>query len=102
MRRIEADSGTLMNQAPATVRLYIREVASDLDEQFGAGYAMKNPALVGQLVAACAADLHTASTLAGLETLADAIETVADALTSVATALEPIVECREEPEPTSG
>ena len=46
----------LMQQAPMTVEVYLHEVIKMIDNEFGEGFAKKNPSLVSSLVDACVAD----------------------------------------------
>lgn len=49
-----------MRQAPMTVEVYFNNVVKMLDQEFGKGYALNNPQLIGMLVNACAQDYHSA------------------------------------------
>lgn len=71
MRRIFADSKTLMDQGPMTADTYMREAIKCIDERFGEGFARENPSLVGQFILASALDF-TGSIVAGaLEDLSE-------------------------------
>lgn len=50
----------LLLQAHITIESYTAAAKRILDQTFAPGYAMKNPALVGQLVQAMTADFDTA------------------------------------------
>lgn len=58
---------TLMRQAPITIAEYLSHAVKHIDEQFGDGYAKKNPELVGAFIQASALDFHTAITVKAAE-----------------------------------
>jgi hypothetical protein len=43
---ITASNGTIMRQAQATADIYMRAAVKDIDEEFGEGFARKNPELI--------------------------------------------------------
>jgi len=45
-----------MNQAPMTVQGFFYKAISIIDKEFGAGYAAKNPELLGAFITACSID----------------------------------------------
>lgn len=67
MKRIEADSLTLLKQAPMTVEEYLDAAVRDLDGRFGEGYAKANPGLVGAYIHACALDFGAAVIAGAIE-----------------------------------
>lgn len=65
---IAADSETLLKQAPWTARDYLMHAIHDIDEQFGEGYAKRNPELVGRYMQTCALDFGAAIIARAIET----------------------------------
>jgi hypothetical protein len=57
---IGASYDDLQRQAPLTANIYLRSAVDCLDEQFGDGYAAKNPYLVGAIITAATQDFCTA------------------------------------------
>lgn len=57
---ITANAQTLMNQAPATVDVYLTEAVKSIDDHLGKGYSQKNPGLVAAFIQTCAIDLGCA------------------------------------------
>lgn len=76
MRRVTADSKTLMDQAPITAALYLREARLSVEREFGKSYCAAHPELVVAVLAASTQDFHT-SILAG--TLEEITETIVEA-----------------------
>jgi hypothetical protein len=81
---ISASFHTLMEQASMTADVYLGEAVERIDRQFGAGYAAKNPALVGAFIQACSDDFSQ-GVLAqqirlGLEAIAEAGTNIASAI----------------------
>lgn len=64
---------TLMRQAPMTIEVYLLEAVKIIDEQFGSGYAKKNPELVGSFIQACASDFQAGFLGGEIEKLAELI-----------------------------
>lgn len=64
---VTADTETLFRQAPKTAHDYMRNAIHDIDEIFGAGYAKKNPVLVGAYIQTCALDFGAAVITRALE-----------------------------------
>lgn len=85
--RIEADFGTLMRQAPATIALYLGEARKAIDAEFGEGYAKKNPDLLAAFVKASAQDFHSASMGVAAQHVADAIDRVSETAQAISDAL---------------
>lgn len=80
----------LMIQASDTAATYPRRAVSDIDSQFGAGFAKANPALVAAYMQTAAADFSATFGLQGVSTslgdIADRLSDIADSLgTSVIT-----------------
>ena len=67
-----------MFQAPDTIKEYLRKAKVSIDEEFGKGYAAKNPDLDAAFIRASAYDFNTAMVVkhigSALSNLADAIE----------------------------
>nr|VFK78785.1 MAG: hypothetical protein BECKSD772D_GA0070982_102517 [Candidatus Kentron sp. SD] len=57
---VTADFDTLMEQAPSTVDVYLRQAKERIDSIFGDGYAKKNPELVAAFIQAAASDMNSA------------------------------------------
>ena len=74
---ITADHETLLRQAATTVADYFSLAVQTLDERFGEGYAERNPALVGQLIAAMGEDFTTAVKAKGFAEALEHISTIA-------------------------
>ncbi len=78
---ITADGMTIMRQASATAREYLKEAVEDIDQIFGEGYAKAHPELIAALINTAASDSNSV-TLAksigtGLTEIAEAIEQIA-------------------------
>ncbi len=71
MNRIEADSHTLMRQAPMTAETYLIDAIASIDERLGEGYAKANPSLVGAFITASSIDFGAAIIARALEAIAD-------------------------------
>lgn len=56
MDHITASAETLMRQAGDTAAEYLNAAVRHIDAKFGAGYAERNPALVGAFMQAAASD----------------------------------------------
>jgi hypothetical protein len=78
---ITATYDTLLTQARIAVADYFHAAVRMLDDEFGLGFAQKNPTLVGQLVGAMAEDF-TAAVKA--KAIGEAAELVASAASSFA------------------
>lgn len=52
---------TLLRQAPMTAETYLENAIDWLDRRYGAGFALRNPVLIGIYVDACVRDFHTAT-----------------------------------------
>jgi hypothetical protein len=65
-----------MRHASMTISTYLHEATRCIDDVFGAGYAIRNPALVAAFVTACAADFHTAMMTAAAQDVAEAVREV--------------------------
>jgi len=63
----------LMRQAPETAALYLREAVKAIDAQFGAGYAVANPALVAAFMASCTADFKACMVSNALRAIGDGV-----------------------------
>ena len=74
MTTIPASYDTLQKQASDTVEVYLFRAVRLLDDQFGDGYAAKNPNLVGQLVSAMATDMSSATFGKTLGEIADILQ----------------------------
>jgi hypothetical protein len=68
-----ADAQTLMRQASMTADTYLREVVKSIDEQFGAGFAKANPAVVAAMLQACTGDFAACMVSNSLDRLGEAI-----------------------------
>ena len=75
MGSITASWDTLLDQASSTTDTYFRRMVRIIDDEFGDGYAKKNPELVGRLVQTCAIDFASAGFGKVIGELADVIET---------------------------
>lgn len=67
MDQVTATTAELMKQASMTASDYMRQAISDIDEEFGEGYAKKHPELVSGMVQAAATDFATAIHLKALQ-----------------------------------
>lgn len=67
MEDVTASPEQLMDQAPSTIASYLRAAEVIIDEQFGTGYAERNPVLVGAFIQSCALDYNTAIMLAAIQ-----------------------------------
>lgn len=64
---VQADVTTLFHQAPKTINDYLIEGIKSIDHQFGDGYAIKHPELLGAFIKACAIDFQTSMIAAAIE-----------------------------------
>lgn len=87
IQTITASAEQLMEQAPMTVAGYLIAAKRHINEQFGPGYAEKNPVLVAAFVQACAQDFETALNAGTRQTVAGSITCISDSLDRVATAI---------------
>ena len=90
-QEIKASFTELVEQAPLIANIYMRRAVDQIDQQFGDGFAQKNPGLVGAFMQTAALDEGFAvlaqQLRAGLDSVADNIpdmEPIADALKDVA------------------
>ena len=74
MEKITASIETLVEQAPWTTKMYMREAIKDIDGFFGDGYAKENPVLVGQYIKTCSNDVLTASVTSALQEISESLE----------------------------
>jgi len=80
--KISASNDTLLEQTPPVVNNYLDHAVSWIDQQFGAGFAQKNPALVAAYVHACSFQVGCIFIARAIETISTTIEpVVAQALT---------------------
>lgn len=82
---IEASYTTLFDQAKGTVSEYMSRAVTDLDNEFGEGYARKNPALVAAMVTAMGQDFTTAARSKAQQGM---VEAVVNAITAITEAIE--------------
>lgn len=91
MEKIEANFMTIMRQASMTSDEFLREAIKNIDARLGAGYAAKNPQLIGAMVMASAIDegcTVMAKTIPdGLEGIYEGLKLVSESLNSIATAI---------------
>ncbi len=85
--RITASPEMLMDQAVTSARRYMHKAESEIDQLFGKGYAKEHPGLVGQFMAACVGDYHTAFQA---KVSQESNEQVAEALLDIASSLDDI------------
>ncbi len=85
MTQITADFSTLMDQAPMTASTYLAAARRSIDAEFGEGYAMKNPGLVGRFIDVCAQDFHTGGMGLAAQKIADAIIEISAVMTQIHT-----------------
>lgn len=71
------DHHDAMRQASKTMSVYLDKAITTLDDQFGEGYAKKNPALLAQLVSVSANDYQSYVIERSAGLLANAIELIA-------------------------
>jgi hypothetical protein len=71
--RVEADSTTLMRQAPMTAHDYLLSAVHDIDEMLGKGYARAHPELIAAFIQTAALDFGAAVIARAIEGVADAI-----------------------------
>lgn len=76
MTRIDADSATLMDQAPPTIAGYMKEGIACIDGHLGEGYAKKHPELLAAFIQGCAADFGAGLQAQATQFLADAVRDV--------------------------
>lgn len=65
---------TAMRQAPDTINFYLRNAVEMIDDEFGEGYAKKNPDLVASLVKQQFEDFKNCGLTKVLYEIAEAIE----------------------------
>ena len=66
------------SQASSTTSIYFSEAIEMIDEQFGEGYAKKNPALIAPLVTAQVQDFNNCTLVRSLWEIAESIQNNAD------------------------
>jgi hypothetical protein len=71
MRRVHADSATLLRQASMTASTYLGEAIESIDGRLGAGYAKQHPELIAAFMQAAALDFGAAVIAGGLEEIAE-------------------------------
>jgi hypothetical protein len=76
MRRIEADSETLLRQASMTASEYLDRAVESIDTLLGAGYAKQHPELIGAFMQAAAIDLGTAVIAGAIEEVAESLDAI--------------------------
>lgn len=76
MSRITCDTTTLMRQAHITSSTYLSMAKSDIDSEFGHGYAMKHPELVVAFMNTAAMDFHSAMVRESAQDIAETIERI--------------------------
>jgi hypothetical protein len=74
MPEITVSSETLQAQAAVNTHQYLVAAREGIDDVFGAGFAAKNPSIVGAYMQTCAADFAAGCTLRAMEEIAAAIE----------------------------
>lgn len=84
MTSITASPEALMRQASMTAHEYLMEARQRIDREFGEGYAVAHPELVGSFMQAAALDFHASATAQATgkaaEHLGYALEKIADAI----------------------
>jgi outer membrane murein-binding lipoprotein Lpp len=73
MRRPTIDNESALIQAGDTVRLYLEVAVKMVDDQFGPGFAGKNPAIVAECVRSQAVDYNTTALTAAIYALGDKV-----------------------------
>ena len=74
MEKITASIETLVEQAPWTTKMYMREAIKDIDSFFGDGYAKENPELLGQYIRSCSNDVLSASITSALQEISESLK----------------------------
>ena len=83
--KVGLDDTGLFNQAIGPVaKDLLHSAVRAIDEQFGQGFAAKNPALVASLIETMHKDYSVASMLRRAEQLTETVERIADAIESLA------------------
>jgi hypothetical protein len=78
MEKITASIETLVEQAPWTTKMHMREAIKDIDSFFGEGYAKENPELLGQYIRACSNDVLNASITSALQDISESLKSLKD------------------------
>ena len=76
MTKITASAETLIQQASMTANEYFKQAIRDIDEEFGEGYAQKNPNLIGQYMLTSSNDYLSASITSSLQNIVGALENI--------------------------
>jgi hypothetical protein len=80
MRRVLADSTTLMRQAWMTAEDYLAHAIEGIDKYLGDGYAKRHPELIAAFMQTAASDFNAAGFAGAVEDVSESIERVAEAL----------------------
>ena len=83
---ITGDFTTLMNQAPTTMREYLREGIEAIDYRLGEGYAKEHPELLAAFISGCTSDYNNASSM---KVFGEAIHKLVDGVESIANEMNP-------------
>ena len=80
MRRVLADSTTLMRQAWMTAEDYLAHAIDGIDEYLGDGYAKRHPGLIAAFMQTAASDFNAASLAGAIEDGSEAGGRIAEGL----------------------
>ena len=80
MRRIQADSATLLRQASMTADEYLANAIADIDKRLGTGYAKTHPELIAAFMQTAAIDMGSAVIAGAIEDLSETLGSAARAL----------------------
>jgi hypothetical protein len=71
--RIEISWSEILRQSEVTAAHYLSGAVKAIDEQFGKGYAIKNPSLVASFMDVAAKDYQSSAISVGAQQIAEAI-----------------------------
>jgi hypothetical protein len=80
MRRVTADSTTLMRQAWMTAEDYLHYAIEGIDKYLGDGYAKRHPELIAAYMRTAAADFQAGVIAGAIEDVSGSIEGFAEAI----------------------
>jgi uncharacterized protein YukE len=83
MRRVSADSDTLLYQAMTTTARYLKSAIMEIDDELGKGYAKQHPELIAAYMRTAAVDFQAGVIAGALEDISESIEKAAEALESL-------------------